>query len=206
MSSLTLRNDSVRLMISDGDVWFVDFRQMMGESFDTEKVAAKSIEDVFKHIASLGVAYMTHHPTMKSVSMRLTRPGRRFFVRVSGNELGLKEDNVSRRQVVKTALNLGLLQCPADTPLFTYMQTSHLTLPGGELGETLYFPGYTFEHEHCTKMWGLHTPLDFTNIVWFEDERVHPSWKKWAFEIPANKIGLKRFSWQKNRYKPFSQN
>lgn len=197
---LTDRQNRV-LKISTGMVWFIDFPIMMGR-YENTGISASTIEEVFQHFSSkLGYDYMTTHPVMKAAAMSLTAIGRRFFAKVTEHELGLEGDRITRAEVVKAAQGFGLRQCPRDTPLFTLMQTDDLVQPGGEYGQVLYFPSYTFyDKERRQKViWSIYRPLDFIKLCLpTVDERLEaPIF--WAFEIPPEKVTPEDFLWVKNR-------
>jgi hypothetical protein len=189
------------LRIVDTHMWLVQFRLMRRPDSEEAQTTAKTIQDVFGHFASkLNYKYMTDATTMRSVNMSLTKARRGFFAKVRGGELVPGRPRVTRAQVVRAAMRFGLHHCPADTPLFTYMQTRRLVCPGGELGEVLYFPNYRFLQENTGKkvMWALHTPLDYTKIAWFDDEDSFDADRWWAFEITSLTFNPRNFEWSHN--------
>jgi hypothetical protein len=205
-SDLVLRNGRREVQIFDNDLWFINFGQLMNPyaTPGTENPPdAQSMDDVFKYFSSdLGYPFMTKPATMAGLSMSLTPPGKRFFVRVSGANLGLTGETISRRQISRRAKEFGLLQCPVDAALFTFMQTQRMVQPGGELGETLYFPRQRFHYKHewngGEKMWGIHRPLDYVMVAWFDANKNARPHQKWAFEVPATMFDPASIKWRHN--------
>lgn len=167
--------------------WEINFRE--GVSFNAEErrsiqtlSALKKYCDENGHVSLKGSFWQY---VEQQFSFRLAAAQTGLFVYLCGNDFGYQSRTTHGMWVRMTtrARQLGLEDCPLDTPIFTQMQTDSNFAAGYH--NTLKFPSCIGKYKEQWATLCLNAPLDARKLVWSPmDSKVLPS-MGWAFKVPG---------------------